>query len=114
MTWEVAIVIALLVLSLIVPLGRALVRAAEEARRAEPEPRLHRLPPTRVDLDRTATRRRPAGPRAVPANRAVTARMRPRPWVIANPMAMRRGIVLMTVLGPCRGLELVDRSHRLQ
>jgi hypothetical protein len=68
-------------------------------------PRGHRPPPPVVE-----PRRAREGPYSAPLPRAVppaAARQRAHSR-LGSPRAVRRGIVLMTVLGPCRALEPPD------
>jgi hypothetical protein len=79
-------------------------RAAQQraARQRELQQRAVEPPvqPARAPALEEVMVRRPA----VPATVAKRRRARARRW-IAGPSSARRGIVLMTVLGPCRGLE---------
>ncbi len=107
MTWEQLVVPVLLVLALLVRRLRMRKRTDEGAQGDEVEPasvpvamntrvpiRESRRPSETPHRVRSATDPSPA-----PAAR------RWEPQVAANPQDMRRGIVLMAVLGPCRGLE---------
>ena len=68
-------------------------------------PRVHRLPPPVVEPRRAG--RGPATAPSRPAGPPADARRRARA-PLGGRRAVRRGIVLMTVLGPCRALEPPD------
>jgi hypothetical protein len=110
MTRAQLVILVMVALVLLVNLlARVLRRGVKGAapRGLEPDapqipPRGHRLPPPVVQ-----PRRAREGPHDVPVPRAVppsAARRRARPPV-GSLRAVRRGIVLMTILGPCRALE---------
>lgn len=105
MTWEQLVLPVLLVLALLVRRLRMRKRTDEKAQGDEVEPasvpvamnmrvpiRESRRPSEAPRIVRSATDPSPAGRRW-------------QPRVAANPRDMRRGIVLMAVLGPCRGRE---------
>ena len=108
MTWEPLVIPVLLVLALLVQLLRAIKGTVEEAQGGEPE-----AIASPVAITKEAPIRESRGPGAEPHNkrpameRFPTVRRR-RPRIAADVQAMRRGIVLMAVLGPCRGLEPPD------
>jgi hypothetical protein len=87
-------------------------RERDAPRRIEPEapqipPRAPRLPPLVVESRRALERPHGAPlPRAVPPS---AARRRARS-LVGSLREVRRGIILMTILGPCRALEPPD-SH---
>ena len=105
MTWEQLVVPVLLVLALVAQLMRMRKGTVEETQGDEAEAanvpvamkkrvpiRELRRPSEAPRLVRSATGTRPAVRRW-------------QPQVAATARDMRRGIVLMAVLGPCRGLE---------
>ena len=103
----------LLLVFILVPLFNLLVRwlqrRAREQRRPEPVVREEQAPtamPPRARLIKPAladeTRHREAAPRkAPPGPRPVHRRTAP----LGGRAAVRRAVVAMTILGPCRGLE---------
>jgi hypothetical protein len=106
---QLFILVMLALVLLINLLARVLRRwvKSEAPRRSEPEtpqisPREHRLPPAVVQPRRAREGPHGAtGPRAMPPS---AARRRARSPA-GSLRAVRRGIVLMTILGPCRALE---------
>ena len=106
---QLFILVVLVVVLLINLLARVLRRRVkgDAPRGLEPDtpqipPRGPRRPPPVVQ-----PRRAREGPHDIPVPRAVppsAVRRRARPSV-GNLRAVRRGIVLMTILGPCRALE---------
>lgn len=101
MTWEQLVIPVLLVLALLVQLLRALKGAVEEEQGQETEATSIPVTITR-GVPIQASRGPSDAPRVKqPAMEAVPATRRGR----ARITAMRRGIVLMAVLGPCRGME---------
>jgi len=105
MTWEQLVIPVLLVLALLVQLMRMLKGTVEEAQGDETE--ATGIP---VAMKRRVPIRELRGPSEAPrvvrpAMEAVPATRRGRAHITANARAMRRGIVLMAVLGPCRGVE---------
>jgi hypothetical protein len=109
MTREQLFILVVLVFVLLINLAVRVLRRwvkGDAPRGIEPEvpqvpPPGHRLPPP------VQPRRVREGPQGAPLPRAVplpAARRRARSplW---SPRAVRRGIVLMTILGPCRALE---------
>ena len=106
MTWEQLVVPVLLVLALLVQLMRVLKGTVEEAQGNEAEAAsIHLSMTKRVPILES---RGPSDepPVARPAMDAFPATRRRRPRVrLLHMQEARRGIVLMAVLGPCRGLE---------
>jgi len=105
MTGEQLVVVVLVFLALLVQLVRALKGTVEEEQSDEAE--ATSIP---VTIKRTASlresRRPTEEPRIVrPAMETFPTVRRRQPRIVAQAWAMRRGIVLMAVLGPCRGLE---------
>ena len=106
MTWEQLVVPVLLVVAMLVQLMRVLKGTVEEAQGDETEA---------ASIPMATKRRVPilesGGPSdeplvARPAMDAFPATRRRRPRVrLSHMQEARRGIVLMAVLGPCRGLE---------
>jgi len=105
MTWEQLVLPVLLVLALLVRRLRMRKRTDEEAQGDEVEPASVPVAMnTRVPI--RESRRPSEAPRIVrSATDPSPAARRWQPQVAANPQDMRRGIVLMAVLGPCRGRE---------
>ena len=105
MTWEQLVIPVLLVLALLAQRMRMRKRAVEEAQGDEAEAAsvpvaLKKRVPIRE------SRRPSEAPRIVrPATDAAPAARRRQPQVAATARDMRRAIVLMAVLGPCRGVE---------
>jgi hypothetical protein len=110
MTREQLFILVVLVFVLLINLAVRVLRRwgkGDAPRGIEPEtpqipPRGQRLPPPVVQPRRV--REVPQGaplPAAVPLS---AARRRAR-LPVGSPRAVRRGIVLMTILGPCRALE---------
>lgn len=93
-------------------LGRWLKRRMEEQARqnAPAEPRVERFPEIEI-REMPAPRRMPAPPPpepvapAVPARRPAVREVARVPTRLGGRTDLRRAIVLMSVLGPCRGLE---------
>ncbi|CAE6740424.1 hypothetical protein [Nitrospira defluvii] len=113
MTPEQWVIAMLLVLALLVEFIRRLKGTVEEAHGDEAE--VVSIP---VAMKKRIPIRALRGPielpRVVrPAMEADPAARRERPRITANARAMRRGIVFMAVLGPCRGLEPPDCSNRI-
>jgi len=113
MTWEQLVIPVLLVLALLVQVMRMLKGTIEEAQ--GDETRATGIP---AAMKRRVPIRDLRGPREAPrverpAVEAFPTVLRQRPRIAADARAMRRGIVLMAVLGPCRGLEPPDRSDRI-
>lgn len=112
MTWEQLVIPVLLVLTLLVQLMRMLKGTVEEAQGDEAE-----TASVPVAMKRRVPIRELRGPSEAPrvvrpAMEAVPATRRGRARITANSRAMRRGIMLMAVLGPCRALEPQDCSSR--
>lgn len=106
MTWEQLVIPVLLVLALLVQLMRMLQGTVGEAQGDETE--AAGIP---VAITRAVPIRELRGPSEAPrvvrpAVEAVPATRRGRPCLrLSSIQEARRGIVLMAVLGPCRGLE---------
>jgi len=102
----------LLLLFVVIPLLNFLRRVRAQRRQAKVPAEVGRAPATEMEpapLPPVVVRARP--PEALPAavvRSASTLRPDRRPrgrWPVEGVGAARRGIVLMMVLGPCRGLE---------
>lgn len=105
MTWEQLVVPVLLVLALLVRRLRMRKRTDEEAQGDEGEPASVPVAMnTRVPI-RESRRPSETPHRVRLATEASPAARRWQPRVAVSSRDMRRGIVLMAVLGPCRGLE---------
>lgn len=105
MTWEQLVIAVLLILALMVQLMRVLKGTVEEEQGDEAEGAS--IP---MAMKRRVPIRESRGPSeeslvARPAMEEFPATRRRWPRIAADAWDMRRGIVLMTVLGPCRGLE---------
>lgn len=110
MTWEQLVIPVLVVLALLAQRLRRRKETVEESQGDEAE--TARVP---VATNKRVPIRELPGPSEAPrivrpATDARSAVRRWQPRVAATAQAMRRGIVLMAVLGPCRGLE--PRSGR--
>jgi hypothetical protein len=113
MTIEQALIALLVVLVLLInvvaPALRRLVQAAERER-------VETVPPSAAVRRRIIpieqARQAPHRPRLAPALSAPAAPLRRSHAVTLR--AARRGIVLMAVLGPCRGVEPPDRPQGMQ
>jgi hypothetical protein len=105
MTWEQLVIPVLLLLVLLVQRLRMRKGTVEEAQ--GDEAKATRVPVAMKKQVPVRDSRKPSeAPRIVqPATGASPAAPRWQPRVSATARYMRRGIVLMTVLGPCRGLE---------
>jgi hypothetical protein len=110
MTREQLLILVVVAFVLLINFAARVLRRRRESamlRESEPEapqspPRAHRLPPPVVQPRRTGE-----GAHGVPLPLAVP-RSAARPRVrspLGSLRQVRRGIVLMTVLGPCRALE---------
>ena len=93
-------------------------RAADRVQPTPPPPLLaprHPAPERLTSRDRARARREnPFGPVA-PVSVGRSAQQRPRGFAlgrISGAADLRRGIVLMAILGPCRALRSEDASHR--
>ncbi len=105
MTWEQLVIPVLLVLALLVQRMRMRKETVEETQGDEAE-----AASVPVAMKKRVPIREPRGQSEVPriVRSARVARPVARRWqpqVAATARDMRRGIVLMAVLGPCRGLE---------
>jgi hypothetical protein len=105
MTWEQLVIPLLLVLALLAQRMRMRKGTEEEAQGNETE--MASVPvATKQRVFIRESRRPSEAPRIVrPATDASPVARRWQPRVSATARDMRRGIVLMAVLGPCRGLE---------
>lgn len=111
MTWEQLVVPVLLVLALLVQRMRMRKETLEEARGNEAETASVPVA-TKRRVPIRESRRPSEAPRIVrPATDTCPAARRRQPQVTATALDMRRGIVLMAVLGPCRGLEPCSVSY---
>ncbi|HEU4505720.1 MAG TPA: hypothetical protein VFR79_12860 [Nitrospira sp.] len=113
MTWEQLVVPVLVVLALLVQLMRMLKGTVEETQGEEVE--ATSIP---VAMKRRVPVRKSRGLRETPrterpAMEAFPAARRRQLLIAATAPDMRRGIILMTVLGPCRGLEPSPVSRAL-
>ena len=113
MTWEQLVIPVLLVLALLVQRMRMRNGTVEEAQGDEAE--TASVPVAMKKRVPIRGSRRPSeAPRIVrPATDASPAARRWQPRVTATARDMRRGIVLMAVLGPCRGREPCSVSGEL-
>jgi hypothetical protein len=108
--------LVLLLLFVLVPLFNVLLRwlqrrAQERPRPAPAEPRAAEpaareewrapLPPRVRVIEPALPREEPREPRPAPRPRPVVRRAGP----LGGPAAVRRAVIAMTILGPCRGLE---------
>ena len=105
MTWEQLVIAVLLILALMVQLMRVLKGTVEDEQADEAE--AVSMP---VAIKRRAPIRESCGPSDEPrvarsAMEEFPATRCRRPRVAADARGMRRGIMLMAVLGPCRGLK---------
>ena len=105
MTWEQLVIPVLLVLALVAQRMRMRKGTVEEAQGDEAE-----ATSVPVAMKKRVPIRESRGPSEAPrivrpATDAGPAARRWQPQVVATARDMRRGIVLMAVLGPCRGLE---------
>ncbi len=113
MTWEQLVIPVLLVLALLVHRMRMRKGIVEEAQGDEAE--ATSVPVAMKKRVPIRESRRPSeAPRIVrSATDASPAARRRQPQVAATARDMRRGIMLMAVLGPCRGLEPYSISYEL-
>jgi hypothetical protein len=113
MTWEQLVIPVLLVLALLVHRMRMRKGTVEEAQGDEVE--AASVPVAMKKRVPIRESRRPSeAPRIVrPTTDARPAARRWQPQVAATAQDMRRGIVLMAVLGPCRGLKPCSVSYEL-
>jgi hypothetical protein len=113
MTWEQLVIPVLLVLAWVVQRMRMRKGTVEEAQSDEPE--MASVPVAMKQRVPILISRRPSeSPHIVrSATDASPAARRWKPQVAATARAMRRGIVLMAVLGPCRGLKPCSVSYEL-
>jgi len=113
MTWEQLVIPVLLVLALLAQRMRMKKGALEEAQGNEPK--MASVPAVMKKRVPIRESRRPSEvPRVVrSATDASPAARRWQPQVVATARDMRRGIVLMAVLGPCRGLQPCSDSGEL-
>ena len=105
MTWEQLVIPVLLVLALLIQRLRMRAETVEDAHGDEVKPAS--VPVTMHPRVSSRESHRPsAAPRTGQSTTDPSAPARRwQPPVAANPRDMRRGIVLMAVLGPCQGLE---------
>lgn len=113
MTWEQLVIPVLLVLALLAQRLRMRRGTVEEAQGNEPK--MASVPvATKQRVPIRASRRPREAPRVVrSATDASPAARRWQPQVAATARDMRRGIVLMAVLGLCRGLQPSSGSGEL-
>jgi hypothetical protein len=113
MTWEQLVIPVLLVLALLAQRMRMRNGSVEEAQGNEPK--MTSVPvATKQRVPIRESRRPREAPRVVrSATDASPAARRWQPQVVATARDMRRGIVLMAVLGPCRGLQPCSVSGEL-
>jgi len=113
MTWEQLVIPVLLVLALLVQRLRMRNGTVEEVQGNEPK--MASVPvATKKRVSIRESRRPSEAPRVVrSATDASPAARRWQPRVTATARDMRRGIVLMAVLGPCRGREPCPVSGEL-
>jgi hypothetical protein len=114
MTWEQVVIPVLLVLALLAQRMRMRKGTVEEAQGDEVEAvSVPVATPKRVPIRDS---RRPSEALRIvrPTTDARPAVRRGQPQVVATARDMRRGIVLMAVLGPCRGLEPCSVSGELE
>jgi len=113
MTWEQLVIPVLLVLALLAQRMRMRNGAVEEAQGNEPK--IASVPvATKKRVPIRESRRPREAPRVVrSATDSSPAARRWQPQVVATARDMRRGIVLMAVLGPCRGLQPCSVSGEL-
>jgi hypothetical protein len=105
MTWEQLVIPVLLVLALLVQRMRMRNGAVEEAQGNEPK--MASVPVATTKRVPIRESRRPSEALRVvrsPTDASPATRRR-QPQVVATARDMRRGIVLMAVVGPCRGLQ---------
>ncbi|MFN3325617.1 MAG: hypothetical protein ACK5AZ_19140 [Bryobacteraceae bacterium] len=115
-------VIVLIIIFVVLPLLQQLLEKAREAERRRQQPPPQQRQPQQRERVRPAPRRipeevvrpEPVRIREVPSVRAAPAAARirrPKPLVtLRNPRELRRAVVMMTVLGPCRA----NRPHEWQ
>lgn len=113
MTWEQLVIPVLLVLALLAQRMRMRNGTVEEAEGNEPK--MASVPvATKKRVPIRESRRPREAPRVVrSATDASPAARRWQPQVVATARDMRRGIVLMAVLGPCRGFQPCSVSGEL-